>query len=777
MKEDDRLAVRADLRLAVAEDARTGACRASRSPPQRRRPRSRGDGCRRPGCARGRRRSAKLSPSGVDQLDLGVGQLDEDGGDAMLRLRHRLGDAGAEHRRGRAPRPPAMSGTAMATWLRRPIMAPSYDRDEDGANRLLAPGLGDRRRGPRGGPPRATTSGSRRRGRGNRVERAEDGSPSRSPRTAGRRASAARQAGQLDLGIAPPTRRARRAPPTRRHGRRRPAAAARARRSPRGRRRACRPCRGGRPRPRRPSRPAPGASRTIVAVPDHRAPSARPARARSSAWAARCMASPWTGTAISGLIQRVHLPQLVAARMTGDMHEAVAVGDDADAAGDQAVDDAVDRRSRCRGWRARRRRRCRRGRGSTFRCSSVGDPGKRRARLALAAGEERHDLVARQVLVGLLVEERRQAVEHAELAGDIDDAAHGAADDDDLAAGGRGGERDRAEPADIGGEGGEGDPPARLARRSRRARARPRSRSGCGLRAWRWSNRRPAPARPSAPIACSRATSVGAPSTGVVVELPVAAVEDRPSGVRMASACGFRDRVRDVDVFDVERTDGEALARRHHVTGIGSRPGSLGELGGEQAGGEGGGVDRHAEPRPEVDQRAEMILMGVGDDDAGEIRALLLEVGDVGKDEVDAGKVGAGEGDAEIDREPGAVVGADRSRRGRDSCRSRRPRRAAGRPVRRGLAQRPASAQPAAAKKTSPALIVSRTPSARSEDQAAVVVERLEAAIDRAVGEIDADRLADARDAGQPRRADRREAGARGPSAMSSVGHAVGEAR
>src|ERR1019366_8727124 len=37
-----------------------------------------------------------------------------------------------------------MSRTAMATWLRRPIIGRSYDRDEDGANRLFAPRLGDR---------------------------------------------------------------------------------------------------------------------------------------------------------------------------------------------------------------------------------------------------------------------------------------------------------------------------------------------------------------------------------------------------------------------------------------------------------------------------------------------------------------------------------------------------------------------------------------------------------------------------------------------------------
>ena len=49
-----------------------------------------------------------------------------------------------------------------------------------------------------------------------------------------------------------------------------------------------------------------------------------------------------------------------------------------------------------------------------------------------------------------------------------------------------------------------------------------------------------------------------------------------------------------------------------------------------------------------------MVLVGVGEHDADEIGPLFLEVGDVRKDEVDTGKIGARKGDAEVDREPGA---------------------------------------------------------------------------------------------------------------------------
>ena len=126
-----------------------------------------------------------------------------------------------------------------------------------------------------------------------------------------------------------------------------------------------------------------------------------------------------------------------------------------------------------------------------------GDPGKRSARLALATGDQRHHLVPRQVLVGLLLEERRQAVEHAELARRHRGTRRMARPIDHHLAAGRPRRRAAidAEPANIRGERGEGDPPRPSATgRSRQARARPRPRSGWCLRAWRWSNRRRAPA-------------------------------------------------------------------------------------------------------------------------------------------------------------------------------------------------------------------------------------------------------------------------------------------
>ncbi len=79
----------------------------------------------------------------------------------------------------------------------------------------------------------------------------------------------------------------------------------------------------------------------------------------------------------------------------------------------------------------------------------------------------------------------------------------------------------------------------------------------------------------------------------------------------------------------------------------------LGELHLEHLGGERRGIDRDAgEPGPQIDHRAEMILMRVGQQQAGDVVPLLLDEADVGQDDVDAGLGLAAEGHAHIDDQP-----------------------------------------------------------------------------------------------------------------------------
>ena len=70
----------------------------------------------------------------------------------------------------------------------------------------------------------------------------------------------------------------------------------------------------------------------------------------------------------------------------------------------------------------------------------------------------------------------------------------------------------------------------------------------------------------------------------------------------------------------------------------------------EQAAGQRAGVHGHArELRQHVRQRADVVLVGVGDEERPHVLAALLEIGDVGDDEVDAEHLLVGEHEAAVD--------------------------------------------------------------------------------------------------------------------------------
>ena len=135
-----------------------------------------------------------------------------------------------------------------------------------------------------------------------------------------------------------------------------------------------------------------------------------------------------------------------------------------------------------------------------------------------------------------------------------------------------------------------------------------------------------------------------------------------------------------------------------------------------------------------------MILVRVGQHDAGDVAPLLHEIADVRQDQVDAGQVLlAGERHADVDDQPGAAPLRRRARRSRDSCRSRRRRRAA---RTRARCDRPLLiASPPT--NTSPAATVCIVPSGKAEHQAARFVDGFELAGKLAIARLDADRLAE----------------------------------
>ncbi len=255
------------------------------------------------------------------------------------------------------------------------------------------------------------------------------------------------------------------------------------------------------------------------------------------------------------------------------MHQPIAVGDDADAARGKRVLVADDVEF-VSGDRARRHHDRVAGRECHARVIVGRDAGERRARLALAARQERDDLVARQMGKHVLVIERRQPIQHVELGRHVDDAAERAADNHDIAPRGLGGQRDRADARDVGGESGEGDAPLRVL-----------DDVGQFARDFAFAGAFAFPHRVGG-IADQRQHALVADRLqafrvrrradgGVVVELPVAGMEDRAEGSADRQRVGFRDRMRDVDVLDLERTGGDALARvRTTVTGTFDAPGS-----------------------------------------------------------------------------------------------------------------------------------------------------------------------------------------------------------
>src|SRR4029079_12971093 len=143
---------------------------------------------------------------------------------------------------------------------------------------------------------------------------------------------------------------------------------------------------------------------------------------------------------------------------------------------------------------------------------------------------------------------------------------------------------------------------------------------------------------------------------GGVVELPVAGVNDNAERAADGESVGLRDRGGAVDAFDLEGPERKRLARSDDGHRDVRRPRRAGALGADEAGGEGRGEDGQAQPRPEVEERAEMILVTVSENDAGNVRPLLLGIGDLGEDQIDTGQVGSGKGDAEVDDDPGPVM-------------------------------------------------------------------------------------------------------------------------
>src|ERR671930_1314761 len=104
--------------------------------------------------------------------------------------------------------------------------------------------------------------------------------------------------------------------------------------------------------------------------------------------------------------------------------------------------------------------------------------------------------------------------------------------------------------------------------------------------------------------------------------------------------------------FDVERPKRESAAQRYDVQRDLWRARLALSLGLDEFRGKRRGVHRDLEPRPKIEQRAEMILMRMCEHEPEKIASLLHEVADVRHDEVDPRQRVVGKRNSEIDREP-----------------------------------------------------------------------------------------------------------------------------
>src|SRR5581483_912852 len=111
--------------------------------------------------------------------------------------------------------------------------------------------------------------------------------------------------------------------------------------------------------------------------------------------------------------------------------------------------------------------------------------------------------------------------------------------------------------------------------------------------------------------------------------------------------------------LDAKGTEFDPAARSHHGDRNFRRITLGSTFGLEQRGRELRRKNRALQPWPEVDHRAEMVLMRMRQHEPSQIFALLFQKTDVGHDRVDTRKMLLiAKGDSEIDRDQGALMPA-----------------------------------------------------------------------------------------------------------------------
>ncbi len=349
----------------------------------------------------------------------------------------------------------------------------------------------------------------------------------------------------------------------------------------------------------------------------------------------------------------VHVLQFLTARVAGNVNaRVVAFGMDFDAQVRQAVLQRADG-DFVAGNDARREDAGIAGLQLDGRVAAVGDARHGRTRFALRAGRQVKDLAVLELGRLAFGERLGNALHQADVAGGGEHAVHRAADQADAAAAGLGGAHDRVHPRHVGGEAADHD----LALQATDQDFQGDTDIGFGAgAAFDEDIGRVADHSQDAGITQrGQAADIGRRAGDrFVVDLPVARVHDGAEIGGNGQAVGLGDRVGDGDIVDLERADRDMAVQRHFGQAEVIDAG-LTQLFADQEGGERRGVHGRLDLVPQPAQGADMVLVGMGQDDTQD--GLALEEFGIGHDDLDAGRRQVAEGHTDVDDDPLPVMG------------------------------------------------------------------------------------------------------------------------
>ncbi|MNX80295.1 hypothetical protein D3C86_1119500 [compost metagenome] len=284
---------------------------------------------------------------------------------------------------------------------------------------------------------------------------------------------------------------------------------------------------------------------------------------------------------------------------------------------------------------------------------ALGHARQGRADLALAAGAEIQDLVLGPDAGLLFRQERLHVAQHADRLGGGGDAVHRAPGQSHATTCGLGGADHAVHARDVGGEAAHGDAALQVLDQGGQGHlhvalgARHAVHEDVGAVADHGQHALVAET-------LDRLNVSALAHDRIVVDLPVAGVQDGAQRGLDGQAVRLGDRVGDGDEGHVERTQVQVAAQRDLVQLDIVEDVGVAQLLADQVGGEGRRIQRRLDARPQPAQGADVVLMGVRQHDAQDV--LAFQEGGIGHDHVHAGRGGIAEGHADVDENPFAVM-------------------------------------------------------------------------------------------------------------------------